>query len=62
MIATDEIKSLIVVTPSFYPDANSSMNLYAGQLDRDFPQEFETDLMPTVESRYHTIRRLVHCA
>jgi Putative esterase len=55
MLGAEEIKPLIVVTPFFYPDANSSMDLhYAGQLDRDFHQELEADLMPAVEARYHT--------
>jgi hypothetical protein len=34
---------MIVVTPTFYPDDNASLDLhYAGQLDRAFPRELPT--------------------
>lgn len=55
MIASGEVDPMIVVTPSFYPDDNASLDLhYAGELDRAFHTELERDLMPAVESRYRT--------
>lgn len=55
MIEDGRIDPVIVVTPTFYPDDDSSMDLhYAGELDRQFHVELEADLMPAVESRFHT--------
>ncbi|XVV10222.1 alpha/beta hydrolase [Actinoplanes sp. CA-131856] len=55
MIEQRQIRPTIVVTPSFYPDGNASLDLhYAGQLDREFPRELITGLMPAVEGAYHT--------
>ncbi|WP_181429220.1 esterase family protein [Curtobacterium sp. MCSS17_008] len=55
MIEDDRIDPVIVVTPTFYPDDDSSMDLhYAGELDRQFHVELENDLMPAVESRFRT--------
>ncbi|MGN7222424.1 alpha/beta hydrolase [Curtobacterium flaccumfaciens] len=55
MIEDGQIDPVIVVTPTFYPDDDSSMDLhYAGELDRQFHVELEDDLMPAVESRFRT--------
>ncbi|WP_328468962.1 alpha/beta hydrolase-fold protein [Actinoplanes sp. NBC_00393] len=63
MIEEGLLKATIVVTPTFYPDDNASLDLhYAGQLDRAFPQELENDLMPAVEGRYHTYARTTDAA
>jgi enterochelin esterase-like enzyme len=63
MIEERQIPPTIVVTPTFYPDDNASMDLhYAGQLDRAFPGELENDLMPAVEGRYHTYARTIDAA
>lgn len=54
-IAGQQVAPMIVVTPTFYPDENASLDLhYAGELDRAFPRELEEDLMPAVEGRYRT--------
>ncbi|MBB2946330.1 enterochelin esterase-like enzyme [Actinoplanes lutulentus] len=55
MIEERQMRPTIVVTPTFYPDGNASLDLhYAGELDRAFPVELENDLMPAVEGRYRT--------
>ena len=55
MVETEQIEPMIVVTPTFYPDDDASLDLhYAGQLDRAFPRELEDDLMPIVEGTYRT--------
>ncbi|MCY1692866.1 hypothetical protein [Curtobacterium sp. SL109] len=47
MIEDGRINPVLVVTPTFYPDDDSSMDLhYAGELDRQFHLELENDLMP----------------
>jgi enterochelin esterase-like enzyme len=63
MIEDERMRPTIVVTPSFYPDGDASLDLhYAGQLDRVFPRELEDDLMPAVESRYRTFARTADAA
>jgi len=55
MIEQRQLRPTIVVTPTFYPDDNASLDLhYAGQLDREFPRELTADLMPAVEGTYRT--------
>ena len=55
MVETRQIAPTIVVTPTFYPDDDASLDLhYAGELDRIFPRELENDLMPAVEGTYRT--------
>ena len=55
MIAKGDIPPMIIVSPSFYDDEsnvedfNSSVNEF-----RSFHKVFENDLMPTVESKFHT--------
>lgn len=54
-IENGDIKSLIVVTPTFYPagDRDTSVS-NAGVQVAKFPAEFEKDLMSAAESRYRT--------
>jgi enterochelin esterase-like enzyme len=55
MTEDGRIDPMIVVTPTFYPDDNASLDLhYAGELDRRFHVELESDLMPAVESQFRT--------
>lgn len=54
-VAAGDVAPMIVVTPTFYPDDNASLDLHnAGQLDRAFARELEDDLMPAVEGTYRT--------
>lgn len=57
MIADKRIDPMIVVAPNYYPDRSFMTGNYYddGPLNRAFAQhELTHDLMPTVESRYHT--------
>ena len=55
IIASGTAKPMIVVTPTFYPDDDATMDLHvAGELDRAFHTELDADLMPAVEGRYRT--------
>lgn len=50
MIANGDIKPMIIVTPCFYNEGNQN----ASALVRNFYQELTKDIMPMIESRYHT--------
>ena len=58
MIASGELKPLIVVTPSFYySDSQSALHdiKEAGVLTKHYHNEFKNDLMPVIDSRYRTV-------
>jgi enterochelin esterase-like enzyme len=59
MIEQRLVKPMIVVTPTYYPDARErSMDLHDdGRMDRVFPRELKRALMPAVEREYHTYAR-----
>lgn len=52
LIAQDVIDPLIIVTPTFYVEDDCADGL--DPLTYSFAQELRNDLMPAVESRYHT--------
>lgn len=54
MIENEEIEPLIVVTPTFYPDNRVLSFAESVKETEVFHYEFENDLIPAVESRFHT--------
>ncbi len=55
LIEDKRIEPLIIVLPTFYPqgDRDSSVS-NASRFTKDFPEELVNDLIPAVESTYHT--------
>lgn len=55
LIENGEIEPVIIVTPTFYPQGDRDISVTnADRLTKQFPQEFINNLMPAVESSYHT--------
>ena len=54
LIEKDDIKPVIAVSPSFYNDNTDTDFSSSVNTLRQFHKEFENDLMPAVEGKYHT--------
>lgn len=57
MIENHDIDPIIVVTPTYNYEQPTPNYVDADPYCRAFPQELEHDLMPLVESRYHTFAK-----
>lgn len=65
LIANGDMEPMIVVTPTYYQDnreRGDGVALEDAALTANFYQELQNDLIPAVESRYHTYARSVDAA